>query len=162
MSRITILLDSLTDVKLKQFCEKTASTRHDAIRALIHVTLDNPYTSRRVKTYLHSPQPAAPVSQPDASGGITKPRPAAPEMRKAITVDLRSPTEVDLERWCGEVDAAEAIEAMVRVMLRDKSIGEKVRKRLVPGPVNLKAVKKQEPVNLKAVKKRETDGFSPV
>jgi hypothetical protein len=137
MSRITIHLDGQTDVDLKQFCGSTASTRDEVIKALINVTRNDRYISSRVTDDLSSLHPASPWTS-------------------GITVDLGNATDVDLKQWCGEADPAKAIEAMVRVMLRDHHIRDKVRSRLA-GP----SLAVSGPVDPEPVKKQELGGFSP-
>lgn len=141
MSRITIHLYDQTDVDLKEFCDSTASTRNEAIKALIHVTRHDSYTSGRVTSYLHSLHPAHPAW-----------------VMNAITVDLDNQTNVDLTNWSAHdgVDPAEAIDAMVHVMLHDDTIGEKVRNRL-SGP----SITMVDPVNPETVTPPELGGFSP-
>jgi hypothetical protein len=140
MNRITIHLDNMTDAKLKQWCDSTASTRNEAIKALIHVTRHDPYTSGRATNYLRGLHPAHP-----------------PWVMNAITVDLDNQTDVDLTNWSAHdgVDPGKAIDAMVHVMLYDDTIGEKVRSRLL-GP----SLTAADPVDPEPVKKPEPGGFS--
>lgn len=70
--------------------------------------------------------------------------PASP-WTSGITVDLGHPAGADLKQWCGEADPTQAIEAMVRVMLRDHYIRDKVRAQLGPAPVDLEPVQKPKP-----------------
>jgi (2Fe-2S) ferredoxin len=138
MSTITIHLDPWFDDRLKQFCDSTASTPNEAIRALIKVTLHDSYIRSNVANDQSSLHPASP-------------------WRSAITVDLDNLTGVDLKQWYGEVDPADAIEAMVRVMIHDKTIRERVSLRL-PRP----SIPVVNPVKPEPVKKHEPGGPSPV